>query len=78
MDSVHKKVLNEILRQNKPQQSSAEGTSIIIEKDKRVRKEVAELYQFLRKLDDPSVAINLLSDHVAIMVDMINEFKGAK
>ena len=50
----------------------------IMEKDSRVRKAVADLYMALNSVGKPEVAVNLLAEHVAIMVDMINEFKKAK
>lgn len=75
MNSMHKKVLNEILKQNNTDSVSA-GAASVVEKDKRLRQEIAELYALLQNLQDPAAAINLLSDHVAMMVNMINEFKG--
>jgi hypothetical protein len=50
----------------------------IMEKDSRVRKAVADLYISLSAIKKPEVAVNLLAEHVAIMVDMINEFKKGK
>jgi hypothetical protein len=50
----------------------------VMDKDSRVRKAVADLYMSLNAVGKPDVAVNLLAEHVAIMVDMINEFKKAK
>jgi len=60
------------------QGSPAQGMEGILEKDSRARKAIADLYIELEGSGRPDVAINLLADHVAIMVDMINEFKSKK
>lgn len=44
--------------------------------DQKLRKVIAEYYMALNEMGDPKKAIDLLSDHVAIMVEMINEFKN--
>ena len=48
------------------------------DKDARVRQAVADLYLALVESKNPDAAINMLAEHVAIMVDMINEFKNTK
>ena len=48
------------------------------EKDARVRQAIADLYLALLEGKNPDAAINMLAEHVAIMVDMINEFKNTK
>lgn len=58
--------------------SPAQGMEGVLEKDSRVRKAIADLYMALEESGRPDVAVNLLADHVAIMVDMINEFKNKK
>ncbi|MBP7901948.1 MAG: hypothetical protein KA015_03925 [Spirochaetes bacterium] len=74
MNEFHKKMLNDILGRGKPR--SNDPSSAIIERDKLVRKSVADLYSVLSQSNQPDLAVKLLADHVAIMVDMINEFKG--
>lgn len=49
-----------------------------IEIDQRIRKLVGEYYTLLNEMGDPARAVELLADHVAIMVEMINEFKRSR
>ena len=74
MNEFHKKMLNDILGRGKTR--NPDPSSAIIERDKLVRKSVADLYTVLSQSNQPDLAVKLLADHVAIMVDMINEFKG--
>lgn len=79
MNDIHKNALNEILgRSRRGSSNPNDQVTIITEKDKVVRQAVAELYSTLCAANNPDMAIELLADHVAIMVDMINEFKGSK
>ncbi|HOF34343.1 MAG TPA: hypothetical protein PK624_10260 [Spirochaetota bacterium] len=74
MNDFHKKMLNDILGRGKTR--NPDPSSAIIERDKLVRKSVADLYSVLSQSNQPDLAVKLLADHVAIMVDMINEFKS--
>ncbi|HPW52442.1 MAG TPA: hypothetical protein PKV85_08790, partial [Spirochaetota bacterium] len=65
---------NDILGRGKTR--NPDPSSAIIERDKLVRKSVADLYSVLTQSNQPDLAVKLLADHVAIMVDMINEFKS--
>lgn len=47
-----------------------------IEMDQELRKMITEYYMLLKDMDNPSKAVNFLAEHVAIMVEMINEFRG--
>ena len=76
MADVHKRMLNEILGRSSAQKS--QPANAVVEKDKAVRQAISELYFVLGRSGNPELAINLLADHVAIMVDMINEFKKAR
>jgi len=67
-------MLNDILGRGKTR--NPDPSSAIIERDKLVRKSVADLYSVLTQSNQPDLAVKLLADHVAIMVDMINEFKS--
>jgi hypothetical protein len=76
INDIHKKMLNEILGRPGRQAPRGDGSEvIIIEKDKAVRKAIAELYTVLNETGQSAAGVKLLADHVAIMVDMINEFK---
>lgn len=78
MSEIHKKVLNDILGRGSQRQQGNESVSVITEKDKIVRQAISDLYFSLIKANNPEIAINMLAEHVAIMVDMINEFKKTK
>ena len=56
----------------------SQGADPVKEKDVRVRQAVADLYLALVEAKNADVAINMLAEHVAIMVEMINEFKNTK
>ena len=43
--------------------------------DQQLRKLIAEYYMALRELNNREQAIDMLAEHVSIMVEMINEFK---
>jgi hypothetical protein len=43
--------------------------------DKQLRQNIAELYMALDEIPDKALAIDILAEHVAMMVDMINELK---
>jgi hypothetical protein len=47
----------------------------VLEMDQVLRKLIAEYYMALNELDDNGKSVELLASHVAIMVEMINEFK---
>lgn len=55
-----------------------QGLNSVIELDRKLRKDITEYYFSLSKLNDPAKAVELLAGHVAIMVEMINEFKKGK
>ena len=47
----------------------------VLEMDQVLRKLIAEYYMALNEIDDRGKSVELLASHVAIMVEMINEFK---
>ena len=47
----------------------------VLQVDQKLRKDIAELFMALNDLKDPPKSIELLAQHVAMMVEMINEFK---
>ncbi|MCU0847865.1 MAG: hypothetical protein MUD12_08255 [Spirochaetes bacterium] len=47
----------------------------IIAVDKRLRKQIADLYYMIKESDNPSEFIPLLAEHVNIMVEMIEDVR---
>ncbi len=47
-------------------------------KDSNLRQAVADYYMSLKNMNDPDKAVELLASHVAMMVEMINDFKQGK
>jgi len=47
----------------------------LAELDKRLRKSIAEYYLALCETEDPGRSIKLIAEHVAIMVEMIDDLK---
>ncbi|HPP50605.1 MAG TPA: hypothetical protein PLO73_11580 [Spirochaetota bacterium] len=77
LNSIHRRMMNELLNRSQGR-SSAPQLKEIIALDQNLRKEIADLYTRLVELGDKEMAINILSDHVAIMVEMIVSFKTEK
>ncbi|MEJ5361725.1 MAG: hypothetical protein WHV26_06640 [Spirochaetota bacterium] len=77
LNSIHRRMMNELLNRSQGR-SSAPQLKEIIAIDQNLRKEIADLYTRLVELGDKEMAINILSDHVAIMVEMIVSFKTEK
>lgn len=77
LNSIHRRMMNELLNRSQGR-SSAPMIKEIIAIDQNLRKEIADLYVRLVDLGDKEMAINILSDHVAIMVEMIVSFKTEK
>jgi hypothetical protein len=75
MDENKRRMLEQVLG---GRGGSGQGADPVKEKDARVRQAVADLYLVLTEVKNPDLAINMLAEHVAIMVDMINEFKNTK
>jgi hypothetical protein len=80
LDNVHKKVLNSILNREhgSPGQQSQNEMSDLAEKDALLRQAVSDLYMALATQADPNQAVEILATHVAMMVEMINEFKAKR
>jgi len=47
----------------------------VLSLDEQLRKKVAEYYLALSEIGDPARAVNMLADHITIMVEMLNDFK---
>ena len=78
MDDLHKRMLNKALGRDAFQQQAGGGRGVG-ELDQLVRQSVSDLYMALiESQTDPAQAIDLLAQHVAMMVEMINEFKKAR
>lgn len=75
LNKVHRRVLDNIQKKSGSQESSTDGVKSIIAKDQALRKAVADLYSKLIELNDPAMAVEMLAEHIAIMVEMLNDFK---
>ena len=78
MSEINKKALNDILGRGPQGQQRNDGANALTQKDKIVRQSIADLYYSLSEAKNPELAINMLAEHVAILVDMINEFKKTR
>lgn len=74
--------MNQVLRQNnRPNGTMGQmggeqmGQNELTTRDRAVREAVSDLYMALGQQADPNTAIDMLAEHVAMMVEMINEFK---
>jgi hypothetical protein len=75
LNRVHKRVLDSIQKREGNQPVAADGVKGVIAKDQALRKAVADLYVKLNELNDPAMAVEMLAEHIAIMVEMLNDFK---
>lgn len=75
VNDINKKVLNQVLNQQFSPHQQNIPSSELAEKDRALRHAVSDLYMALTRSGDPKTSIDLLAEHVAIMVEMINEFK---
>lgn len=76
LKDVHKRMVSEFLGRNQGNERKLRQVEIVINQDQSLRKAVADLYLSLNELNDPRIAVEILAEHVAILVDMINQFKG--
>jgi len=65
----------EWLKYMRPQSNIPQKYQNVLEKDQVLRKFIAEYYMALSEMKDPGKSVELLASHVAIMVEMIKEFK---
>jgi hypothetical protein len=76
LNKVHNRMVNDLLK-NKGSNDAGPGImKHIIDRDQMLRKAIADLYVSLEKLNDPKLAIEMLADHITMMVEMLNQFKG--
>jgi hypothetical protein len=47
----------------------------VIAIDQQLRKIIAEYFMAIQQMNDPVKGVNLLAEHVSIMIEMINELK---
>jgi hypothetical protein len=59
----------------RPQGNIPKKYQKVLEMDQVLRKLIAEYYMALNEMKDSGKSVELLASHVAIMVEMINEFK---
>ncbi len=59
----------------RPQGNIPQKYQKVLEMDQVLRKLIAEYYMALNEMKDSGKSVELLASHVAIMVEMINEFK---
>ena len=59
----------------RPQSNIPQKYQKVLGMDQVLRKLIAEYYMALNEMKDSGKSVELLASHVAIMVEMINEFK---
>ncbi|HSV95402.1 MAG TPA: hypothetical protein VLM75_00560 [Spirochaetota bacterium] len=76
LHKVHRRVLDEM--RGGGDARSRDAASKIGEADRNLRKAIAALYLALEELDNPTMAVDILSEHAAMLVDMIRQIKGGR
>ncbi len=74
LNRVHKRIINELMSHGESRYPR-EKLEKIFESDTRLRKALADLYINLEDLGNPTIAVDMLAEHAAMLVDMINQFK---
>ena len=77
LDKVYKRMLSNMQGKGQGDPASMERVKVLMTKDQTLRKNIADLFVTLNELNDPQMAIQILAEHIAIMVEMLNEFKKA-
>ena len=49
--------------------------SKVLELDKKLRKIIADYYFALNEMGDPTHAVQMLAEHITILVEMLNDLK---
>ena len=75
LKNIHRRMMNELASRGKSPQGGAGKINDVIAMDQNLRKAIAEIFLALSEIDDKNLAVNLLAEHVAILVEMINQFK---
>ncbi len=73
-NNLHKKLMARLANSEGGQ--DAGNLQKILAKDQNIRKAIAEFFLALNELNDPQLAVDLLAEHVAILVEMINTLKN--
>jgi len=71
---VHKRMVDGLL--NRGDGQADRNMAGISAMDEKLRKSIAELYLALEEAGNSPMAVDLLAEHVAILVEMINHFKS--
>ena len=77
LNKVHKRVVGNLQGGGEGDPAAMERVKKLMAKDQALRKNIADLFVTLNELNDPRIAIDILADHITIMVEMLNEFKKA-
>jgi hypothetical protein len=74
LDNLRKRMMARLA--NSGEGPDAGNVQKVLAKDQNIRKAIAEFFLALNELQDPQIAVDLLAEHVAILVEMINKFKN--
>ncbi|HON78259.1 MAG TPA: hypothetical protein PK544_07190 [Spirochaetota bacterium] len=76
LNRVHNRMVNDLLKNKSTKDAGPGVMKHIIDRDQVLRKAIADLYVSLEKLNDPKLAVEMLAEHITMMVEMLNQFKG--
>ena len=76
LNRVHNRMVNDFLKNKNANDAGPGVMKHIIDRDQVLRKAIADLYVSLEKLNDPKLAVEMLAEHITMMVEMLNQFKG--
>lgn len=74
LNKVHNRVMDSIISHGSPGNRSA-MTERLAQSDEQLRKAVADFFLALEEMHNPELAVELLAEHTAILIEMINQFK---
>lgn len=76
LNKVHSRVVDEMLGKGRNPGAQPARLKDLMQKDQNLRKAIAEFYVALNALGDPAMAVDMIAEHVAILIEMINQYKG--
>jgi hypothetical protein len=74
LNKLHKTMMTRLV--NREDDPAIGNLQKVLAKDQDIRKAIAELFLALNELHDPQIAVDMLAEHVAILLEMINTFKN--
>ena len=74
LNRVHNRVMDSIIARG-PQGKRAGMSQRVAQSDEQLRRAVEEFFLAIEEMGNPELAVELLAEHAAILIEMIKQFK---